>query len=91
MALAVDVAMMGVRGEYDVAIVLSTDTDLIPALEAIVDLKGDPYPRIEVAAWSSPEGRSRRLSVPGKNIWCHWLTVDRYHQVADKTNYAKIP
>ncbi len=64
-ALAIDVVTMAIRGEYDVAIVMSTDTDIKPALEAVTSLGGNPYPRCEVAAWSSPQGYSRRLSISG--------------------------
>lgn len=35
-ALAVDFVAMAVRGEYDIGIIVSTDTDLIPALEAVI-------------------------------------------------------
>jgi uncharacterized LabA/DUF88 family protein len=87
-ALAIDVATMAIRGEYDIAIVMSTDTDLKPALEAVTTLSGNPYPRCEVAAWSSPEGHSRRLSISGKRLWCHWLDGDDYRNVADPTDYT---
>ena len=87
-ALAIDVVTMAIRREYDVAVVMSTDTDLKPALEAVTTLGGDPYPRCEVAAWSSPEGHSRRLSISGKRLWCHWLDSDDYRNVADPTDYT---
>ena len=86
--LAIDLVAGAVREEYDVAILMSTDTDLKPALEFVRDLHGDPYPRCEVAAWSSPSGYSRRLSIPGRQIWCHWLGEPEYRLVADPTNYA---
>jgi len=38
-ALAIDFVAMAVRGEYDVGILMSTDTDLKPAL-AVADLTG---------------------------------------------------
>ncbi len=88
-ALAVDAVAMAVRGGYEVAIVMSTDTDLKPALEAIANLGGDPFPRCEVAAWSSPAGHSRRLSIAGARLWCHWLEEDDYRQVADPTDYTR--
>jgi uncharacterized LabA/DUF88 family protein len=86
--LAVDLVAGAVRGNYEVAILMSTDTDLKPALEFVRDLHGAPYPRCEVAAWSSPRGHSRRLSIPGRQIWCHWLDAADYQAVADRTNYA---
>lgn len=86
--LAIDWVAGAVRGEYEVGILMSTDTDLKPALEFVRDLQGDPYPRCEVAAWSSPVGYSRRLSIPGRQIWCHWLDESDYRLVADPTNYT---
>ena len=88
-ALAVDFVMMAIRGEYDVGVVVSTDTDLKPALEAVMSLGGNPYPRAAVAAWSSPVGHSRRLSISSHRLWCHWLSHDDYLQVRDETDYAR--
>lgn len=87
-ALAVDFVAMALIGEYDVGILLSTDTDLKPALEAVIGLSGTPYPRCEVTAWSFPGRRhSPRLSVKGMKLWCHWLGADDYEVVADPTDY----
>lgn len=88
-ALALDVVTMAINSEYDVAIVMSTDTDVKPALEAVTALGGNPYPRCEVAAWSSRASHSRRLSIPGARLWCHWLGEEDYRAVADPTNYAR--
>jgi uncharacterized LabA/DUF88 family protein len=87
-ALAVDFVVMAVRGEYDVGILMSTDTDLKPALEAVVALGDNRTPHCEVAAWSASSGHSRRLSIKGASVWCQWLDEDAYRQVADPTNYA---
>jgi uncharacterized LabA/DUF88 family protein len=86
--LAIDIVAMAVRREFDVGVLMSRDTDLKPALEFVRDLKGNPYPRCEVAAWSSPDGHSRRLSIPGSKVWCHWLDESDYRLAADPTNYA---
>jgi hypothetical protein len=86
--LAVDFVMMASRGEYDVGVLMSTDTDLKPALEAVCGLtRGGGAPRCEVAAWQSEGTRSRRLSVPGGRVWCHWLHEEDYLAVADPTDY----
>lgn len=87
--LAIDIVSMATRAEFDVGILMSRDTDLKPALEFVRDLKGNPYPRCEVAAWSSPRGHSSRLSIPGAKIWCHWLDESDYQAVADPTVYAQ--
>jgi hypothetical protein len=88
-ALAVDVVAMGLRGEYDVAVVVSTDSDLAPALERVASLRGDPFPRCEVAAWTVAGVWSPRLSASGWNLWCHWLTEEDYRSVHDSTDYAR--
>jgi NYN domain len=88
-ALAIDFVTMAVRGEYDVGVIMSTDTDLKPALEAVAEMGGNPYPRAEVAAWSTLEQHSRRLSIPGRRLWCHWLDEADYRSVADPTDYTR--
>jgi hypothetical protein len=87
-ALAVDFLLMAVDKRYDRAILMSTDTDLKPALEAVANLPGsERTPMCEVAAWSSEAPRSRRLSIPSRRIWCHWLDEDDYRKVKDPTSY----
>lgn len=65
-ALAIDFVTMAVRGEYDVGILFSTDTDLKPALEAVAQLGTGV--RAEVAAWSG-DGHNRRLSISSRQLW----------------------
>src|SRR5680860_247529 len=86
-ALAVDFVAMAVRGEYDVGILMSMDTDLIPAIEAVTMLIGDPHPSAEVAAWRSSGRSSGRLRIPGHNLWCHWLDLADYQAIADPRDY----
>lgn len=43
-ALAIDFVTMAVRREYDVGILMSTDTDMKPALEAVAELTGPQGP-----------------------------------------------
>lgn len=88
-ALAIDVVMMAVRREYDIGVVMSTDTDIKPALEAVSQMAGNPFPQVAVAAWSSPTGHSRRLSITGRRLWCHWLSDDDYSKCADPRHYGR--
>ena len=77
MALAVDFVMLAVTGAYDVGILVSTDTDLRPALEAVVALRGRGGPHCEVAAWTSSRS-APRLRIAGANLWCiifGWTTT----------------
>jgi hypothetical protein len=82
-ALAVDLVWLGSQAAYDVAILFSRDTDLVPALEAVISI---PSPRlhVEVASWTG----SSRLRFPDTNLpWCHTLRQEDYDDVKDRTNY----
>jgi len=85
--LAVDFVAMALRDEYDVGVLMSHDTDLVPALEAVVDLA--PAVGVEVAAWAPDARRINRLRVPGRRIWCHHLSTGDYAAVADAHDYAR--
>lgn len=85
-ALAIDAVMMAVRGELDVAIIASTDTDQRPVLEAFHELPQQPRPVVETAAWSTPTF-SKRLSVKGLHVWSHRLDHEAYQNVRDKHDY----
>lgn len=84
-ALAVDFVALAIDGEYNIGVIASTDSDLRPALE-YVNKKCSGKCHIEVAAWSSPRTKSR-LSIPGSNLWCHWLHKADYDAIADLTDY----
>lgn len=82
-ALAVDFVRLAFQGAYDVGIMVSRDTDLIPALETVVDLR---LAHVEVTAWWN----STRLNFQGTQLpWCHRLTRDDYESVRDQTDYLK--
>jgi uncharacterized LabA/DUF88 family protein len=85
--LAVDFVAMALRGEYDVGVLMSHDTDLVPALEAVLDVA--PAARVEVAAWAPTHGRVNRLRIPGRRLWCHYLAAADYAALADGRNYAR--
>ena len=83
--MALDIALFAYRREYDVGIVCSGDTDLVPAVEEVLDSEGSAL--VEVAGWRSERYR-QRLSIPGRNLWCHWLTREDYDRVRDDTDYT---
>jgi uncharacterized LabA/DUF88 family protein len=87
-ALAVDFVMMVARGEFEVGILFSSDTDLVPALEAVLALRPQDSPACEVAAWAAPGVRPRSLSVRGASIRRHLLSEADFRTVADHTNYT---
>ena len=60
---------------------MSTDTDLLPALRFVYDHDLGVI-HAAVAAWGIPTD-SRRLRLPGASVWCHWLDQTDYNAVAD--------
>lgn len=85
-SIAVDFVLMAAQGQYDVGVLMSADTDLKPALEAVVELQAA---RVEVAAWSSQYGYSRRLAIQDRSLWCHWLDNSEYRLIRDRRDYTK--
>lgn len=82
-SLAIDVVRMAIGKEYEVGIIFSRDTDLLPAIETVFEFKAA---HVEVATW---EGNTRlRLKLPtGKQLWCHTLDEDDFHAVLDYRPY----
>jgi uncharacterized LabA/DUF88 family protein len=87
-ALAIDFVVLAVRRQYDIGILMSTDTDLKPALEAVAGLTASGGPRAEVAAWSAPNRTNRRLAISSRNLYCHWVGEVTYRAIADATDYS---
>lgn len=81
-ALAVDLVRLAITKAYDAAILVSRDTDLMPALETVRDLRAA---WVEVAGWRNA---SRLRYADGKGPWCHMLDNDDYLKVADTHNYT---
>lgn len=84
-ALAIDFVRLAITGAYDVGVMMSTDTDLVPALRFVYDYNPGSV-HAAVAAWGVPTD-SRRLRLPNARIWCHWLDLADYNLVADPTRY----
>ncbi len=80
-ALAIDMVAMAIRDEFEVGILFSRDTDLLPALEAIRELKG---PHVECATW---EGSSQLRLNSGKPLYCHKLDEQDFRAVIDPRRY----
>ncbi len=86
--LAIDFISLAIDDQYDVGIIASADTDLIPAIDFVIQR----YPKSrhpEVAAWSGREYRNPRLNSKLKAISCHWLKRADYDAIADRTNYTR--
>jgi uncharacterized LabA/DUF88 family protein len=82
-ALAVDFVSLAHRRAFDVGVIASHDTDLIPAFEAVRDLR---LAHVESAAWRS----RNRLHIPGTSLpWCHVLDEPDFQAVHDTRDYIK--
>lgn len=81
--LAVDMVRGCYVDEFDVAVVVSADTDLVPALDAALRAGK----RVETASWFRPEPGFAALRVPGHRVWNHRLDHDHFTLVRDTTDY----
>jgi uncharacterized LabA/DUF88 family protein len=89
-ALAVDLVAMAGDGALDVAIVMSADYDLVPAIDHVVSrrLTRGLGPVVEVAAWKSDQGnKPLRIRLNNKSLYCTWLDRSDYWGVMDETDY----
>ncbi len=86
-ALAIDYVRLALDGAYDVGIMVSSDTDLKPALETVWDYLGSAGPRPETAAWSVPRAHCPRLALTGRRLWCHWMNRSVYAAIQDRSDY----
>lgn len=86
--LAIDFAMLAMRNEYDVGILCSADTDLVPALEEVIHMKGTSA--VETACWDDQNrpGHSA-IGVKGEVIRKYKLDHRAYQLVADQTDYTR--
>ncbi|MEX0833420.1 MAG: NYN domain-containing protein [Actinomycetota bacterium] len=97
-ALATDLVFHCAQRSFDRAIVVSTDTDLLPAIEISCDQqRNHDGPWIEVMSWygtfpdPAEQLTRKRLSckdkATGRDIWCHWIDEAKYQSVQDLTDY----
>ena len=84
-AIALDIAKMALNKEFDIGVLFSTDTDLLPAIEFVRE-HCDSDITMTTAAWKSPTA-NRSLWLPG--LWCHRLTEVDFRSVSDLTNYTR--
>lgn len=83
MWLAVDLVRLSVKRDVDHVVVVSSDTDLVSALEAAVELRGTNF--VEVAGWSGPGDSAPVLSVAG--VKQHLMDKAVFDRVCDPTDY----
>lgn len=87
--LAVDLVLMAQRDEFDVAVLVSGDTDFAPALEAVAEIK-QTVAACEVAAWASSRVRQPRSPmISGEQVRLHVLGEHDYRMLKDTTDYGR--
>lgn len=84
--LALDISIGARTNAYDVAVVFSADTDLMPALEDAVSVGK----RIETATWIGPFSNRGPLRVRGRKLWNHYLDQTHFDLVRDDTDYLAM-
>jgi hypothetical protein len=90
-ALALDLVTMATDDAYDLAIVMSCDHDLAPAVERVIAWRATrgEGPEVAVASWKKDYGKSPRMWVSkGHSVCCHWLDRETYWGVTDERNYG---
>lgn len=81
-AIAVDMIHLAMEGQMDVAILFSSDKDLLPAVELLVHRR---LCHVEVASWEM----ANRLRFPDSQLpWCHTFNAEAFEAVRDRTDYA---
>ena len=85
--LAVDLVDMARTDSYDTAVVFSADSDLSPALEAVVGIGK----RVETATWQGPVVNRGPLRTKERSLWNHYLNQTHFDLVRDHTDYLAAP
>jgi hypothetical protein len=78
-AIAVDLMYLAIRGDYDALVLFSSDTDLLPALKAIVSLR---LGHVEVACWAGAKSLRLPDSKP-RRPWCHMFSKTDWQSVTE--------
>ena len=88
-ALAIDFVVMAVRRDFEVVILMSTDTDMKPALEAVAQLTATQGTRAEVASWEA-QSDDTACGCQSSSATCTatGLGKDIYDQIADPVDYS---
>ncbi|WP_084262349.1 NYN domain-containing protein [Actinomadura formosensis] len=82
-AIAVDLMHLALRRQYDALVLFSGDTDLLPAIEVIKQLR---LCHVEVACWAG----HKPLRLPNSQLpYCHFLNRSDWNAVVE--DWSKLP
>jgi uncharacterized LabA/DUF88 family protein len=85
--LAIDAMVMGIRDEYDLAILATADTDLLPVAEGLVVLREKTgKPEVAVVGWA---GTSKHLVSP--NVPVLWIGRRDYETCRNREDFNISP
>lgn len=82
--LAIDYVRLAIDDDYDVGVIFSNDTDLLPAIEFVLD-RYMIEKLVHTATWSSDSSGKALWS---EGAWVHYLKRDDYDKCHDSYNYA---
>jgi uncharacterized LabA/DUF88 family protein len=81
--LAIDLVKIAMEESANRVVVVSSDTDLVPALELAVEIRGGSF--VEVAGWDGSADAAPMLSVMG--VEQRFLARNHYDRFRDSTDY----
>lgn len=89
--LAVDLVRMALEDAYDVAVIASADSDLVPALSFVVhSCEGK---EIETIAWAPEPGceqdTAAAIDIPGGGVIRFAIPKNDFERIADKRNFVQ--
>jgi uncharacterized LabA/DUF88 family protein len=84
--LAVDLVEMAIQKTVDRVVVVSTDTDLLPAIELALRHGGDDF--VEVAGWQGLGDSAGLLHLRDRDVTTRPLSRAIYERLADTTDYT---
>lgn len=85
--LAVDLVEAAIRERADRVVVVSTDTDLLPAIELAVDERGERF--VETAGWDGPGDSAALLTIKGHSLKRWPLRRALYDTLIDATDFTR--
>ncbi len=84
--IAMDMVIGAFERTFDVGVLFSVDTDLLPPLQ-FLSSSSRIAARVEAAAWHNDQYRRRLYLPPPSRLWCHFLNDADYDAVRDLTDY----
>lgn len=88
--LAVDVVRLAVQGAYEIGLLLSTDTDLLPAIEAVDQFRGSAkHPRLCAVSYTGLAKKLQLSDPAARQPFVFRLRRDEYRAVHDPRVYVE--